>query len=292
MEQISPRLMSWAIDPRGRHPRAGGRHVRDAVHLPARRAHARRPPGQGRRPSAVVIPTLGAIIPAAVGVDIGCGMIAVRTQYTAADLPGRPARRCGRPSRRRCRSRPGSYNSAVTATTRGADRRPGGPRPRAPVRPGPVRRQLAAAARHARLGQPLHRGQPRRGRPGVAVPALGLPRRRQQDRPAPHRGRAQQLREQWWITLPDPDLAYLVEGTDEFWAVHPRAAVGAALRPAEPRGDDGPRRRLLRGLGRRGRRARERSTATTTTPQQETHFGKDVWLSRKGAIDAARGRPG
>ena len=29
---------------------------------------------------------------------------------------------------------------------------------------------------------------------------------------------AQQLCEQWWITLPDPDLAYLVEGTDEFWA--------------------------------------------------------------------------
>ena len=34
-----------------------------------------------------VIPTLGAIIPAAVGVDIGCGMIAVRTSLTAADLP-------------------------------------------------------------------------------------------------------------------------------------------------------------------------------------------------------------
>ena len=34
-----------------------------------------------------VIPTLGAIIPAAVGVDIGCGMIAVKTQYKAADLP-------------------------------------------------------------------------------------------------------------------------------------------------------------------------------------------------------------
>lgn len=29
-----------------------------------------------------VIPTLGAIIPAAVGVDIGCGMIAVRTGWT------------------------------------------------------------------------------------------------------------------------------------------------------------------------------------------------------------------
>jgi tRNA-splicing ligase RtcB len=34
-----------------------------------------------------VIPTQGAIIPAAVGVDIGCGMIALRTTLAAADLP-------------------------------------------------------------------------------------------------------------------------------------------------------------------------------------------------------------
>lgn len=34
-----------------------------------------------------VIPTVGAIIPAAVGVDIGCGMIAARTSLTANDLP-------------------------------------------------------------------------------------------------------------------------------------------------------------------------------------------------------------
>ena len=34
-----------------------------------------------------VIPTRGAIIPAAVGVDIGCGMMAVRTSLTASDLP-------------------------------------------------------------------------------------------------------------------------------------------------------------------------------------------------------------
>ena len=34
-----------------------------------------------------VIPTKGAIIQAAVGVDIGCGMCAVRTTLTAADLP-------------------------------------------------------------------------------------------------------------------------------------------------------------------------------------------------------------
>jgi len=40
-----------------------------------------------------VIPTLGAIMPAAVGVDIGCGMIAVRTQLTISDLHGKPLSR-------------------------------------------------------------------------------------------------------------------------------------------------------------------------------------------------------
>src|ERR1043165_3598347 len=34
-----------------------------------------------------VIPTKGGIIPAAVGVDIGCGMIAVETIFTASQLP-------------------------------------------------------------------------------------------------------------------------------------------------------------------------------------------------------------
>jgi hypothetical protein len=34
-----------------------------------------------------VIPTLHAVIPAAVGVDIGCGMMAAKTTLTASDLP-------------------------------------------------------------------------------------------------------------------------------------------------------------------------------------------------------------
>ena len=34
-----------------------------------------------------VVPTVGAIVPAAVGVDIGCGMIATRTTLAASDLP-------------------------------------------------------------------------------------------------------------------------------------------------------------------------------------------------------------
>src|SRR5690625_6066622 len=42
-------------------------------------------PGMGSTVGSV-IPTVDAIIPAAVGVDIGCGMVAVRTQFTAGQL--------------------------------------------------------------------------------------------------------------------------------------------------------------------------------------------------------------
>lgn len=39
-----------------------------------------------------VVPTLGAVIPAAVGVDIGCGMMAAKTDLVASDLPDNLAR--------------------------------------------------------------------------------------------------------------------------------------------------------------------------------------------------------
>src|SRR5215208_6749760 len=42
-----------------------------------------------------VLPTEGAIIPAAVGVDIGCGMVAVRTLLKRTDIPGATAIRAG-----------------------------------------------------------------------------------------------------------------------------------------------------------------------------------------------------
>src|SRR4051812_23112840 len=62
-----------------------------------------------------VIPTLGAVMPAAVGVDIGCGMIAVRTQFTAADLP--PDRRPLREQiERAVPTSARAYNRQVVAT--------------------------------------------------------------------------------------------------------------------------------------------------------------------------------
>ena len=55
-----------------------------------------------------VIPTRQAIIPAAVGVDIGCGMNAIRTSLTAEQLPDglHPDRMQAPPAPHRARSRP------------------------------------------------------------------------------------------------------------------------------------------------------------------------------------------
>src|SRR6476469_7040159 len=48
-------------------------------------------PGKGATVGSV-IPTVGAIVPAAVGVDIGCGMVALQTTLNATDLPDSLAR--------------------------------------------------------------------------------------------------------------------------------------------------------------------------------------------------------
>ncbi|GAB3593986.1 RNA-splicing ligase RtcB [Corynebacterium faecale] len=60
-----------------------------------------------------VFGTKGAIIPAAVGVDIGCGMIGVRTQFTAADLEGRDLTRLRDSLERAIPLSPGNYNKGT-----------------------------------------------------------------------------------------------------------------------------------------------------------------------------------
>lgn len=64
--------------------------VRDIAGLPVVAGHVAVMPdvhlGKGATVGSV-IPTRGAIIPAAVGVDIGCGMVAVKTDLTASELP-------------------------------------------------------------------------------------------------------------------------------------------------------------------------------------------------------------
>ena len=60
-----------------------------------------------------VIPTLGAIMPAAVGVDIGCGMIAVRTGLVDDDLRGKALARLREAIEKAVPLSAGQYNETV-----------------------------------------------------------------------------------------------------------------------------------------------------------------------------------
>lgn len=60
-----------------------------------------------------VIPTVDAVIPAAVGVDIGCGMVAARTRYTEADLDRIDLTTLRDRVERAIPLSPGNYNRAV-----------------------------------------------------------------------------------------------------------------------------------------------------------------------------------
>jgi tRNA-splicing ligase RtcB len=87
MEKLNARLLNWAsiLDPQTKE------QAITTSSMPFIYPHLALMPdahlGLGATVGSV-IPTLGAIIPAAVGVDIGCGMIAVKTQFTAADVAG------------------------------------------------------------------------------------------------------------------------------------------------------------------------------------------------------------
>ncbi len=96
-----------------------------------------------------------------------------------------------------------------------------------------------------------------------------------------------------WISLPDPDLAYLVEGDREFWDYirDLRWAQHFALlnrREMMHR----VARCLQAWIGTAPDPLSERVECHHNYTEQETHFGKKVWLSRKGAIDASAGKPG
>src|SRR4051795_3645470 len=63
-----------------------------------------------------VIPTVASVMPAAVGVDIGCGMIAVRTQLTGAGLDRSRLRALREAVERAVPLSAGRYNRRLTST--------------------------------------------------------------------------------------------------------------------------------------------------------------------------------
>jgi tRNA-splicing ligase RtcB len=84
--QLSPKVLSWATDIEEN----TANQARISAEMPFVDPHVALMPdahfGYGATVGSV-IPTKGAIMPSAVGVDIGCGMIAAKLGLTASDLP-------------------------------------------------------------------------------------------------------------------------------------------------------------------------------------------------------------
>jgi tRNA-splicing ligase RtcB (3'-phosphate/5'-hydroxy nucleic acid ligase) len=237
-----------------------------------------------------VIPTLGALMPAAVGVDIGCGMIAVRTQLRVDELPA--DRSVLRQSiERSVPLSAGRDNRTIRETAE----------PRVGELTGLAEQAGFDPARY--VGRWAHQlGSLGSGNHFIEVSAdeqdrvwlfLHSGSRGVGNKIASHHVKvAQALAKQWWIPLADPDLAYLVEGTDEFWAYvrELRWAQQFALLNREEMMD-----RVVRCVADWTGAAveeQERINCHHNFTEQERHFGREVWVSRKGAIEASPGRPG
>ena len=206
-------------------------------------------------------------------------MMAVRTQLTAEDVraegPGKPPRgdRGGRPAvgrevQRGLLQPPDTPRGSANWKTRTAPRPPG-------------RAELAAPARLARQRQPLHRDQPRRAGPRLAVPALRIARRRQQAGREAHQDRAASSASA--VDQPARPGPRLPGRGRRVLGLPARPPLGAALRPAEPRGDDDARRGCLGVVGQPVQRARRGEL-----PPQ-LHRADDGDLL---AVEAAEGRAG
>ena len=290
MKKINDKLLSWAsiLEDNTRE------QAETTARMPFIHPHVALMPdahlGRGATVGSV-IPTLGAVIPAAVGVDIGCGMIAVRTQFTASYLP--QDRSVIRHSiERSIPLSAGGYNRTVTRehTTARLDEltamaEEAGFNPSSYAKKWRLQLGSLGSGNHFievsldeqdRVWLFLHSG------------SRGVGNRIAQT----HIKVARALCEQWWIPLPDNDLAYLVEGTPEFdtyisqlrWAQH------FALLNREEMMD-----RVIHDVAHwvgTPVQEQERINCHHNYTERERHFGKDVWLSRKGAINAESGRPG
>lgn len=294
MEKISAKLINWAsILEQGTRDQAVTTATMPFIHphvalMPD--AHL----GLGATVGSV-IPTLGAIMPAAVGVDIGCGMIAVRTQYTRDQLPAdrRPLREAieraiplsaGAQNRKVSREHTSERLEQLTSEAERA-----GFDPAAYAKRWELQLGTLGSGNHFievtvdeldRVWLFLHSG------------SRGVGNKIAQK----HIRVARDLCEKRWIELPDRDLAYLTEDTDEFWEYigQMRWAQSYALLNREEMMD-----RVVRQFAEwvqapdvESVERQDEINCHHNYTEQETHFGKQVWLSRKGAINAELGRPG
>jgi tRNA-splicing ligase RtcB len=235
-----------------------------------------------------VVATKGSIIPAAVGVDIGCGMIAVKTPLQRDEVKDPAAIRAG--IERRIPMSAGKNNRALTDTARGrvnelerlAKRDYNGIDPNWQLALGTLGGgnhfiELATDEGNA-VWATLHSGSR-----GIGNKIGNLYIRK-----------AQELAKARRLALPDRDLAYLDEGTREFddyvrdlqWAQQ-----FAKLNRDEMM--DRVMIELSRSVyGDSAHMAElevQRINCHHNFTQLEEHFGQRVWVTRKGAIEARRG---
>lgn len=237
-----------------------------------------------------VIPTLRAVMPAAVGVDIGCGMIAVKTQFVASQLTG-DLRALRQSIERAVPTSAGVNNNKIVAT---AEPRVAFLKELAAQR-GFDPKQYAGnwELQLGTLGSGNHFIEVSLDETDAVWLFLHSGSRGVGNKIAQHHIQvAQRLMEKYWISLPDPDLAYLVEGTPEFGRYIDEltwAQQFALLNREEMM--DRVVRQFSEWIGSPVHET-ERINCHHNFTQKENHFGKDVWLSRKGAISAREGQLG
>lgn len=291
MEQISERLLNWAsvLEDKTR------AQAETTASMPFIHPHLALMPdahlGKGATVGSV-IPTLRAVIPAAVGVDIGCGMIAVRTQFTEDEFRGeRQLRSLRRSVEQAVPVSAGKYNRNVSGSaqprieqlTQRADNDGFSPEEYAPN--WQLQLGTLGSGNHfievtvderSRVWLFLHSG------------SRGIGNKIAQR----HIKTAQKLCERENVQLPERDLAYLTDDTDEFWHYirELRWAQEFALLNREEMMDRVVS--CVQGWIGTSVVEHERINCHHNFTQQERHFGKQVWVSRKGAIEATEGLPG
>ena len=246
-----------------------------------------------------VIPTRRAIVPAAVGVDIGCGMMAVKTDLVASDLPDnlsgvRSAIEAAVPHGRTDNGREndrGAWGAPPDTVVRAAASALEGLEKIVDEDKG-----LGRAARRA----PHHIGTLGTGNHFIEV-CLD---KEQAVWVMLHSGSrgignaigqhfielAKQDMKKWFITLPDADLAYLPEGSENF------GRYVRAVKWAQEFARLNRETMMQASLGALGA-ALGRPIGTTEQAinchhnyvEMEHHFGENVWVTRKGAVRAREG---
>jgi tRNA-splicing ligase RtcB len=228
-----------------------------------------------------VIATKGAIIPAAVGVDIGCGMSAVKLKLKVDDLGDSLAKL--RTSIER--SIPVGFNVNKELTTRMwssiKSTLPDGT---------PVNEKTFLQL--GTLGGGNHFIEICKDQNNTAWIVLHSGSRNIGKTLAEkHIQTAKDLMKEYFISLPDPDLAYLVQGTDEF------KSYLADLLWCQDYAKQNRNEMMLRVLKdvsyhvygeekRYDHLVDMRVDCHHNFTQQENHFGKNIWITRKGAVSA------